>query len=96
MGAFGSVPAGEQVVAGASGILPSMKPIRKAISSGQAIFSPCRFSIVSTKLAASCSDSWVPVSSQAMPRPISSRCRPALEVGAVHVGDLEFAARATA
>src|SRR5262249_3313096 len=47
----------------------SMKPWRNAISSGQQTFRPCRASIVSTKFAAASSDAWVPVSSQATPRP---------------------------
>src|ERR1039458_6473774 len=42
-----------------------MKPMRKAISSGQAILSPWRFSRVAMKLEASSIESWVPVSSQA-------------------------------
>ena len=36
--------------------------------SRQAIFSPCRFSITSTKIEASASESCVPVSSHANPR----------------------------
>ena len=36
----------------------------------QAIFCPCLFSIVSTKLEASNKLSWVPVSSQAKPLPL--------------------------
>ena len=36
-------------------------PWRKAISSRQAIFNPCRFSMTSTKIDASASESCVPV-----------------------------------
>ena len=43
----------------------SIQPCRNAISSGQATLSPCRVSMVSMKLDACCSDSCVPVSSQA-------------------------------
>ncbi len=42
-------------------------PWRKAISSRQAIFNPCRFSMTSTKIDASASESCVPVSSHAKP-----------------------------
>ena len=49
-----------------------MKPIRIAISSMQAIRMPCRFSSTRTYSPASSSDSWVPVSSQAKPRPRST------------------------
>ena len=49
----------------------SMKPIRMAISSMQAIRMPCRFSSTRTYSPASSSDSWVPVSSHANPRPRS-------------------------
>ena len=40
-------------------------PVLYAISSRQAIFNPCLFSITSTNVDASDRDSWVPVSSQA-------------------------------
>src|SRR5690349_15387900 len=43
----------------------SMKPSRQAISSGQAILRPCRSSVMRTYCAASRSEAWVPVSSQA-------------------------------
>src|SRR4051812_22644773 len=49
-----------------------MKPLRKAISSKQAIFRPWRCSSTRTKSPASSSDAWVPVSSQAWPRPSRS------------------------
>jgi hypothetical protein len=45
-------------------------------------------------IAACSSDSWVPVSSQAIPRPKSFDLQlPALEVLAVHIGDLKLTAR---
>src|SRR3989454_6449880 len=46
-----------------------MYPIRNAISSTQATMSPCRSSMVWIKVEACKSASWVPVSSQAIPRP---------------------------
>ena len=46
-----------------------MYPILKAISSMQETFSPCRRSTISMKVDAFWSDSCVPVSSQANPRP---------------------------
>src|ERR1700733_8213864 len=49
-----------------------MNPLLNAISSGQAIRNPCRFSRVATKSAAARRLSGVPVSSQANPRPMSS------------------------
>ena len=49
----------------------SMKPMRMAISSMQAMRMPCRFSNTRTYSPASSNDSWVPVSSQAKPRPRS-------------------------
>ena len=68
--------------------------MRYAISSRHAIISPCRSSMLWTKFDGCSSDSCVPVSSQAMPRPSRSTCScAALEVGAVDVGDLELAAR---
>src|ERR1017187_6345190 len=51
---------------------PSMNPCRYAISSRQATFSPWRFSMVWMKSDASSSESCVPVSSHAIPRPSSS------------------------
>ena len=50
----------------------SMYFIRQAISSRQATLRPVRCSITWTNCEASISDSWVPVSSQAEPRLISS------------------------
>src|ERR1700709_1827074 len=50
-----------------------MKPIRSAISSRQAIRTPWRCSSTATYWPASSIESWVPVSSQAQPRPRSSR-----------------------
>src|SRR5690554_4439059 len=49
----------------------SIQPLRRAISSRQAIFSPCRFSSTSIKVEASDNEPKVPVSSQAKPRPKS-------------------------
>ena len=48
-----------------------IQPLRKAISSRHPILSPVRFSMTSTKVEASDSESWVPVSSHAKPRPSS-------------------------
>ena len=46
-----------------------MNPLAKAISSMQATFSPCRSSSVCTNMRLHSSESYVPVSSHAMPRP---------------------------
>jgi hypothetical protein len=48
---------------------PLMYPILYAISSRQATISPCRSSMVWMNVDACSRASWVPVSSQAMPRP---------------------------
>ena len=66
----------------------------KAISSGQAMRKPCRFSSARTNSAASTRLSGVPVSSQAIAAAHQLDVQlAALEIGAVDVGDLEFAAR---
>ena len=46
----------------------SIQPLRQAISSRQASFTPCRSSMTRTYSEASCSDRNVPVSSHAVPR----------------------------
>ena len=58
-----------RVFAIASSCAALINPFMYATSSMQAILSPWRTSIVWTKLLASTNDSWVPVSSQAKPRP---------------------------
>ena len=50
----------------------SIQPLRQAISSGAAIFRPCRVSSVYTNCAASRSESKVPVSSQAKTRRLAT------------------------
>lgn len=50
-------------------LFASIHPFRRAIPSKQATFNPCRFSITSMKVEASESESCVPVSSHANPRP---------------------------
>ena len=70
-----------------------MNPLSSAISSMQAIFSPCRCSRVCTNSDDDSSESNVPASSQATPRPSGVTRQLALaQVVQIHVGDLQFAA----
>ena len=72
-----------------------MKPLTSAISSRQEIRTPCRCSRTWTNSPASSSESWVPVSSQANPRPRFDQGGLAgLQVDVVQVGDLQLAAGA--